>query len=92
LEESIIYEAPQYAVFSNLLSLHLSWVQIFSLAPCSQTPLVYSIYSFRKAVGIGIILPIFTFSGNIVPLKTTPSWFLVAPYDQQYQNGSCADK
>jgi hypothetical protein len=32
------YEAPYYAVFSNLLSLHLSLIQIFSSAPCSQTP------------------------------------------------------
>jgi hypothetical protein len=30
-----------YAVFSNLLSLHLSSVQIFSSTPCSQTPSVY---------------------------------------------------
>jgi hypothetical protein len=31
-------EAPPYAVFSNLLSHHLSSVQIFFSAPCSRTP------------------------------------------------------
>jgi hypothetical protein len=30
-------------VFSNLPSLHLSWDQIFSSAPCSQTPSVYKL-------------------------------------------------
>jgi hypothetical protein len=37
--EDTIYEALHYAVFCNLLSLHLSSVQIFS-SPCSQTPSV----------------------------------------------------
>jgi hypothetical protein len=40
-KESISYEAPHYAVFSNLLSLHLTLVQIFSSTSCSQTPSVY---------------------------------------------------
>jgi hypothetical protein len=40
LAKSTIYEAPHYAVFSNLLLLHLSSVQIFFSAPCSQTPSV----------------------------------------------------
>jgi hypothetical protein len=41
LAKSIIYDASHYAVFSNLLLLCHSLVQVFSSAPCSQTPSVY---------------------------------------------------
>jgi hypothetical protein len=41
LANSTSYEAPNNAVFSTLLSLHLSSVQIYSSAPCLQTPSVY---------------------------------------------------
>jgi hypothetical protein len=41
VHQANVYEAPHYAVFSNLLSLHLPSVQIFSSTPCSQTPSVY---------------------------------------------------
>jgi hypothetical protein len=37
----LIWFAPYDAVFSNLLSLVFSSEQVFSLAPCSQTPSVY---------------------------------------------------
>jgi hypothetical protein len=36
-----IMKAPRYAVFSMLPSFHLSLVQIFSYAPCFQTPSVH---------------------------------------------------
>jgi hypothetical protein len=35
LAKSIIYEAPNYAVFSTLLSLHPSSIQILPSAPSS---------------------------------------------------------
>jgi hypothetical protein len=41
LAKNTSYEAPHYAVFSNILSLHLSSVKIFSPATCSQTPSAY---------------------------------------------------
>jgi hypothetical protein len=41
MAKGTIYEAPHYAGFSNLPSRRLSWVQIFSLAPSSQTRSVY---------------------------------------------------
>jgi hypothetical protein len=40
LGKSTSYETPNYAVSSNLLSLHRSSVQILSSAPSSQLPLV----------------------------------------------------
>jgi hypothetical protein len=39
--EEYNYVAPRYAVSSNLPSLHLSSIQIFSSVPCSETPAVY---------------------------------------------------
>jgi hypothetical protein len=40
--KSTSYEAPHCAVFSNLLSLHPSMIQILSLTLCSQTPSNYA--------------------------------------------------
>jgi len=37
-DEHTNYEASHYAIVPILLLLSLSWVQIFSSAPCSQTP------------------------------------------------------
>jgi hypothetical protein len=39
--KGVTYQVPHYASFSSLLLFHLSWVQIFSSAPCSQTRSVY---------------------------------------------------
>jgi hypothetical protein len=41
LGKSTSYEAPHYAVFYNLSSLHLSLAQIFYSACSSKTPSVY---------------------------------------------------
>jgi hypothetical protein len=49
LEKSTSYEAPHYAVFSNLLSLHLSSVS----TPCSPTPSVYVKGKVFPSIGIG---------------------------------------
>jgi hypothetical protein len=37
------YEAPHCAISSIILLLHPSFVPIFSLEPCSQTPSVYAL-------------------------------------------------
>jgi hypothetical protein len=44
------YEAPHYAVLSNLLLFHPSWLKIFSSAPCSQTSCVCSSLNVRDQV------------------------------------------
>jgi hypothetical protein len=48
LADSTGYEAPHYAVVSNLLSLHPSSVQIFSTTTATHTAVVHSItYAVR---------------------------------------------
>jgi len=42
-------EALHYAVFSILLPLPSSWVQIFSSAPCPLTPSIYVLSLLREA-------------------------------------------
>jgi hypothetical protein len=37
LIKSTSYEVPHYVIFSNLPSVHLSSIQIFSSTPCSET-------------------------------------------------------
>jgi hypothetical protein len=41
LVKSTSNEFSHYAAFFNPMAIHLSLVQIFSSAPCSQTPSVY---------------------------------------------------
>jgi hypothetical protein len=41
LVKSASYEVPHYVVFSTLILLHPSSVQLFSSIPCSETPSVY---------------------------------------------------
>jgi hypothetical protein len=42
--KSINYEAPHYGIFHSILLLTLSYVQIFSSAPHSQTPSIYILH------------------------------------------------
>jgi hypothetical protein len=62
LGENTRYEAPPYVVFSNLLSLHPSSVQIFSSAPCSQAPSVYVYPLMSETTGKIIVLYILFFT------------------------------
>jgi hypothetical protein len=59
LEKSTSCEAPQYAVFSNLLSLHLSLVQIFSL--CSSLNVREQVSHPYRTTGKIIVLHILIF-------------------------------
>jgi hypothetical protein len=61
LEKSTSYEAPRYVVFSTLLSLHLSSVQIFSSTPCSSFNIRDQVSHPYRATGKIIVLFILIF-------------------------------
>jgi hypothetical protein len=74
-----------HAVFSNLLPFHPSSVQIFSLAPCSQTPSVYvlpfmselKLYPYKTTGKItAFYILIFTFSDGSSACHLLSCWYL----------------